>query len=371
MIVKTPDRTYNLGEKGLPSFDQKVVSWPWGGTPSLTKWSVDALKYPLGTIIVDVIDGHPVIAQIQTHDTYGAHPEWGIKLHKGTSVYVPTVTDGESGKTVAMRDAPDGWGVSTMAGERMMGMRFRRVERHERTSPIFVVDPYVAGAQYIADPSAVVTSPTNSGVPPMPHEDWRAHFSKVPKLAVIAGGAILGAIVSPVGALVGAAVALVADREVRGGPWLPSFHGESREDQERMWGSRYHSERDRARREHRPDPPNEMMRPPPPNALNSWERWQQIHPGTPYQDYMNWVFQYGLNGAQINGEGSWKVKRYDPSTGQFFYVGAVSAGTEGEAMDQATSQLFAASAAKPYNLPGFTNVYITSAGDVFRLGMES
>jgi hypothetical protein len=47
MIVKTPDRTYNLGEKGLPSLDQKVVSWPWGGTPHLTQWSVDALIKPL------------------------------------------------------------------------------------------------------------------------------------------------------------------------------------------------------------------------------------------------------------------------------------------------------------------------------------
>ena len=138
-----------------------------------------------------------------------------------------------------------------------------------------------------------------------------------------------------------------------------------------MWADRFHQERDRARRERRPDPPMDHMRPPPPTALNSWERWEQIHPGTPYQDYVNWFFQYGAGGAQINGEGSWKVKRYDPSTGQFFYVGAVSAGTEGEAMDQATTQLFAASAAKPYSLPGFTNVYITSAGDVFRLGMES
>jgi hypothetical protein len=49
----------------------------------------------------------------------------------------------------------------------------------------------------------------------------------------------------------------------------------------------------------------------------------------------------------------------------------VSAGSEGEAMDEATKNLFSASAAKPYSLPGFTNVYITSAGDVFRLGMES
>ena len=59
----------------------------------------------------------------------------------------------------------------------------------------------------------------------MPPSDWRSHFNRVPKLVVIAGGAILGAIVSPVGALVGAAVALVADREVRGGDWF-DVHGD-------------------------------------------------------------------------------------------------------------------------------------------------
>src|SRR5271170_4318739 len=128
MIVKTPEREYRLGEKGLPPFDQRVVSWPWGGTPHLTRWSIDALKYPLGTIILDTVDGHPVVAQIQTHDTYGAHPEWGVKLHKGTSVFVPVVLDGSTGKEVAMRDPPDGWGVSTMAG----WLHGRFVDRHEQ-----------------------------------------------------------------------------------------------------------------------------------------------------------------------------------------------------------------------------------------------
>jgi peptidoglycan hydrolase-like protein with peptidoglycan-binding domain len=34
----------------------------------------------------------------------------------------------------------------------------------------------------------------------------------------------------------------------------------------------------------------------------SWARWQELHPGTPYSDYQNWWSQYGVNGAQINGE---------------------------------------------------------------------
>ena len=42
--------------------------------------------------------------------------------------------------------------------------------------------------------------------------------------------------------------------------------------------------------------------PPPPRGKNSWRRWQEIHPGTPYSDYQNWWNQYGASGAQINGD---------------------------------------------------------------------
>ena len=42
--------------------------------------------------------------------------------------------------------------------------------------------------------------------------------------------------------------------------------------------------------------------PPPQTGLNSWQRWQQVHPGTPYSDYRNWWNQFGAQGATINGE---------------------------------------------------------------------
>ena len=32
---------------------------------------------------------------------------------------------------------------------------------------------------------------------------------------------------------------------------------------------------------------------------NSWGRWQQVHPGTPYADYQNWWNVYGQNGGTI------------------------------------------------------------------------
>lgn len=267
-IVKTPDREYRLGENP-PPLPQKVANWPWGNTPSLTKWSLDALKYPLGTIILDTIDGHPVIVQIQTHDRYGAHPEWGIKLHKGTSVFVPVTTD-DAGRPVAVRDPPNGWGVSPIAG----WPHGRLVDRHEERWGENRGALARLGGEHM--------------------DRWREHVTKVPKLAVIAGTTILGALVSPIGAAVGFVVGLVLDREVRGGDWLPSFHG----------------------------------------------------------------------------DGTWKVYRYAPTTGNFVYLAMVNAGTEGEAMDAATSQVFSASAAKPYSLPGFTSVYITSQGDVFRLGLS-
>ena len=41
---------------------------------------------------------------------------------------------------------------------------------------------------------------------------------------------------------------------------------------------------------------------PPITGLNSWERWQQVHPGTPRSDYDNWWAQYGHAGATINGD---------------------------------------------------------------------
>ena len=108
MLVKQPDRTYRLGDP-LPAIPSPVASWPWPGSPTLTKWSVDMLKYPLGTLIYDVVDGHPVLAQIQTHSWYGAHPDWPATPHKGTSVFVPTTVNA-AGKKVAVADPPDGWG---------------------------------------------------------------------------------------------------------------------------------------------------------------------------------------------------------------------------------------------------------------------
>ena len=108
MIAKQPDRTYRLGDP-LPAIPSPVASWPWPGSPTLTKWSVDMLKYPLGTLIYDVVDGHPVLAQIQTHSWYGAHPDWPATPHKGTSVFVPTTVNA-AGKKVAIADPPDGWG---------------------------------------------------------------------------------------------------------------------------------------------------------------------------------------------------------------------------------------------------------------------
>ena len=55
-----------------------------------------------------------------------------------------------------------------------------------------------------------------------------------------------------------------------------------------------------------PAPPIGAGAPPPPGGggyMQSWQRWQQVHPGSSYQDYQNWVQQYGAQGATINGEG--------------------------------------------------------------------
>ena len=43
-------------------------------------------------------------------------------------------------------------------------------------------------------------------------------------------------------------------------------------------------------------------RAPAPPSMNSWERWKQFHPGTPYQNYLDWWQQYGAAGATISGD---------------------------------------------------------------------
>ncbi len=43
---------------------------------------------------------------------------------------------------------------------------------------------------------------------------------------------------------------------------------------------------------------------PTPGGHNSWQRWQQIHPGTPYSDYQNWWNQYGQSGGTIGDAGT-------------------------------------------------------------------
>src|SRR5208337_844522 len=40
-----------------------------------------------------------------------------------------------------------------------------------------------------------------------------------------------------------------------------------------------------------------------PSQNQTWQRWQQIHPGTPRSDYDNWWSQYGQSGGTINGAG--------------------------------------------------------------------
>lgn len=48
-----------------------------------------------------------------------------------------------------------------------------------------------------------------------------------------------------------------------------------------------------------PPPPPRAAAPAGPPPLNSWARWQEVHPGSPYQDYQNWWAQYGQQGATI------------------------------------------------------------------------
>ena len=111
MIVRQPSRPYRLGEPP-PSLGWNTVRWPWGPSRELTEWSEKALRFPLGTVIEEVIAGHPAVIQLQTHDKYGARPDLPAKPHKGVSVFA-LAAHNDAGTLCAVIDPPDGWGVAS------------------------------------------------------------------------------------------------------------------------------------------------------------------------------------------------------------------------------------------------------------------
>jgi hypothetical protein len=124
MLIRKPEHEHHLGGP-LPAIPLPTLPLPpsWiSKMPSLQKWSLDALKLPLGTLIRDVVDGYPVVAQIQTHYAFGAHPDWPERPHRGTSVFALASPDA-SGRLVAVRDPPEGWlnETDTLSGESPMG----------------------------------------------------------------------------------------------------------------------------------------------------------------------------------------------------------------------------------------------------------
>jgi len=90
----------------LPKLDNVL---PWTGAPpaALQTWAAAQLRFPLGTVIRDTVSGVPVVARIECHFAYGAHPEQPGSWHKGTSVYRPAQRDA-AGNLVAMTTPPPG-----------------------------------------------------------------------------------------------------------------------------------------------------------------------------------------------------------------------------------------------------------------------
>lgn len=91
-----------------------VLAWPPSPPPSLALqvWAREQLRHPLGTVIRDVVEGVPVVARIECHFSYGAHPELPGRWHRGTSVYRPAER-GPSGELVALTSPPPGWPSSS------------------------------------------------------------------------------------------------------------------------------------------------------------------------------------------------------------------------------------------------------------------
>jgi len=142
MIIRRPDRAYRLKD-ALPAIDLPTTPIPksWGAVPGLTAWSIKALSLPLGTVIQDVVGGRPVVAQIQTHYKFGAHPEWAPRAHKGTSVFA-LATLGQDGRLVALQDPPDNFaqGADAFSGEALglPTLKGHLVEAHGRL-PVWLI----------------------------------------------------------------------------------------------------------------------------------------------------------------------------------------------------------------------------------------
>jgi hypothetical protein len=154
-IIKFPESPIALSMTApLPPIGMAVVSWPWKLSKNLQDWSLAQLRHPLGTIVHDIVDGHPIVAQLQVHDTYGAHPEWGIKPHKGTSIYVPAVKN-ENGKLVAIHDPPEGWASSVGNGSNI-GFEFNPLKHLK----VHVNIPFVTNA--VATAGRAIGSASNA-----------------------------------------------------------------------------------------------------------------------------------------------------------------------------------------------------------------
>jgi hypothetical protein len=86
-----------------------VVPWRGPPPPSLQAWAASLLKYPLGTVVRDTLAGLPIVARIECHDFYGAHPERPPTWHKGASVYRPAERDPSTGRLTAVTSPSAGW----------------------------------------------------------------------------------------------------------------------------------------------------------------------------------------------------------------------------------------------------------------------
>jgi len=92
---------------GLGRLDQ-VLAWTGSPSSALQAWALAQLRYPLGTIIRDTVEGVPVVARIECHFAYGANPSAPGQWHKGTSVYRPA-TRTPSGALAPMTAPTAGW----------------------------------------------------------------------------------------------------------------------------------------------------------------------------------------------------------------------------------------------------------------------
>lgn len=89
--------------------DLGTLAWDNIAAPGLHAWASSLLSLPLGTRVRGVVNGIPVVADVERHDRYGNNPSAPVNAHKGVTVRRAATIDLGTGARVPLAVPPIGW----------------------------------------------------------------------------------------------------------------------------------------------------------------------------------------------------------------------------------------------------------------------